>query len=68
VSLIIYILECADGSYYVGHTDDLPQRLADHESGRGAGFTRTHLPIRVVYTERHADRRTAAAREVQLKG
>ncbi|MEO7372901.1 MAG: GIY-YIG nuclease family protein, partial [Terrimesophilobacter sp.] len=47
----IYILECADGSYYTGSTVDLERRLWEHENGLGANFTRQHRGARLVYCE-----------------
>ncbi|GEM_PF-2637632 len=47
----VYILLCADGSYYVGQTDDLEQRLAEHKAGNGSRHTAARLPVEPVYTE-----------------
>ena len=47
----MYILECADGSYYTGSTTDLELRLQQHQSGEGANHTRKRLPVRLVYYE-----------------
>ncbi len=44
-----YILECADGSYYVGSTRDLEQRLLEHQAGYGSRYTRSRLPVRLVW-------------------
>jgi len=44
-----YILECADGSYYVGSTRDLAQRLTQHQAGFGSTYTRTRLPVRLAW-------------------
>jgi len=46
----MYILECSDGSYYVGSTRDLPHRLSQHESGQGAEYTRRRLPVKLVFS------------------
>jgi len=46
-----YLLECSDGSYYVGHTDDLETRFAKHQDGSFGGFTASRRPVRVVYAE-----------------
>ncbi|MBI5500355.1 MAG: GIY-YIG nuclease family protein [Deltaproteobacteria bacterium] len=64
----VYILECSDGSYYVGIASDLPARLARHQSGRGCAFTAARRPVRLVFAERHSTEPEAAGRERQLKG
>jgi putative endonuclease len=63
----VYILECADGSFYTGWTTDLERRVAQHNTGRGAGYTRSHRPVKLVYWEEHPDRRSAQRREIALK-
>jgi len=64
----VYILVCADGSYYIGHTRDLASRVEAHNAGTGAQHTRERRPVRLVYSESHANRAAAVARERQLKG
>ena len=64
----VYIRLCRDGSYYVGLTGDLPRRMAEHFSGRGGHYTRTNLPVKLMYSEQFATRERAEARERQLKG
>lgn len=64
----VYILECADGSYYTGWTTDLTQRVTAHNEGRGGRYTRSRRPVKLVYWEQHADRRSAQQRELALKG
>ena len=61
-----YLLRCADASYYVGHTDDLPARIAAHQ--RVCGYTVARLPIELVWSEAFATRDLAFRRERQLKG
>lgn len=63
----VYILECADGSYYTGWTTNLEQRIAAHNAGRGGRYTRSHRPVKLVYWEEHSDRRSAQQRELALK-
>jgi uncharacterized protein (TIGR02453 family) len=63
----VYILRCADGSLYSGMTDDLGRRLATHNAGRGARYTRGRLPVEVVYAEEAPNRATALRREWQIK-
>lgn len=61
------MLRCRDGSLYTGCTNDLPGRLARHRSGRGARYTRSRLPVRLVFSEAAADRSAALRREAALK-
>ena len=63
-----YILRCADGTLYVGHTEDLASREQIHNDGRGAAYTRARRPVRMVYAEEHPSAASAIARERQLKG
>jgi putative endonuclease len=63
----VYLLSCGDGSLYAGATSDLPRRLALHAAGRGARYTRSHLPVRLVYREAAPDRGSALRREAALK-
>ena len=62
-----YILKCSDGSYYVGSTNDLPQRLARHNAGRGPKWTACSLPVKLVYHETHESETEAVQRERQIK-
>jgi putative endonuclease len=63
----VYMLRCRDGSLYTGATNDLARRLAQHASGRGARYTRSRLPVRLVYEERARDHGAALRREAALK-
>lgn len=63
-----YMLECADGHFYVGHTDDLERRLAEHESGAIPGYTSRRRPVRLVWSDSFPDRDQARTVERQLKG
>ena len=64
----MYILECADHSYYVGSTWDLEKRLAQHASGiGGAAYTRRRRPVRLVYFEESDRIEEAYAREKQIQ-
>ena len=64
----VYIVRSErNGKLYVGHTDDLQRRLAEHNSGRGGRFTRQQGPWRLVHAEPHSDRSAAARRERYLK-
>ena len=64
----MYVLHCADGSFYVGSTWDLERRLWQHNHGEGAAYTRKRMPVRLAYFE-YSDRIEAAfAREKQVQG
>ena len=67
MSCYCYIIECADGTYYTGWTTDPERRLKTHNAGRGARYTRTRLPVRLVYVEPQPDRTTAMKRERAIK-
>lgn len=63
----VYILECVDGSLYTGWTTDLSARVKTHNSGKGAKYTRSRLPVRLVYSESYDDKHAALAREHEIK-
>ena len=65
---IVYILLCADGSYYVGQTRNLDRRLDAHHAGTAAPFTRDRPPVRLVYSEPLPTASDTARRERQIKG
>jgi putative endonuclease len=64
----LYILECADGSYYTGSTWDLERRLGEHQTGVGANHTAKRLPVVLVYCERYDRIDDAYRREKQVQG
>lgn len=63
----VYMVECADGTLYTGISTDVSARLAAHNAGRGAKYTRGRTPVRLVYQEAVAGRSAALARERALK-
>jgi putative endonuclease len=63
----VYLLQCADGTLYGGYTTDLQKRLAAHNSGKGAKYTRSRLPVELVYWEECPTKEAAMSREWQLK-
>jgi putative endonuclease len=67
VTWIVYILRCGDGSLYTGVTNNLARRLLRHRAGKGGAYTRSRLPVRLVYTERRASRGAAQSREAAIK-
>ena len=62
-----YMLLCADGSFYTGWTSDLQARLQSHNSGHGSKYTRSRLPVRLVYWEEYAEKNAAMRREAAIK-
>ena len=62
-----YILRCADGSLYTGWTNDLSARVAAHNAGAGAKYTRSRRPVELVYYEEHDTKESAMRRERQIK-
>ncbi len=63
----VYILECSDGTYYVGSTSDVASRVVAHNAGRGPRFTACRRPVQLVYTEGFDTLEGARRREIQLK-
>jgi putative endonuclease len=65
----VYLLKCADKSYYAGHTDDLENRLAQHHSKEiPSCYTATRLPVTLVYSQEFSTREEALGSERQIKG
>jgi putative endonuclease len=63
----VYMLRCAGGVLYTGYTDDVARRLTVHQSGKGGKFTRSHLPVELVYQEELPDKSAALRREAAIK-
>jgi tRNA/rRNA methyltransferase len=68
MSFHVYILRCVDYSYYVGHTDDLERRVAQHDAGEVDGYTQSRRPVRLVFSEEFQTRVEALEAERKLKG
>ena len=64
----VYVLRCSDGSYYTGHTDDLPLRIGKHQTGEISGYTASRLPVELVFSQECHTRVEALAAESQIKG
>ena len=62
-----YMLLCADGSLYTGWTNDLEKRVRTHQAGQGGKYTRSRLPVRLVYYEEQPDKQAAMSREWHIK-
>lgn len=63
----VYVLRCGDGSLYTGATNNLEKRLAQHRSGKGAAYTRTHLPVTLCHWEKAGTKGDALRREAAIK-
>lgn len=63
----VYIVECSDHTLYTGVATNLEARLAEHNAGRGAKYTRTRLPVELVHSEKAEDRSAALRREYAIK-
>jgi len=68
MSFWVYILRSADNSYYTGHTDNLEERMAKHQTGEAQGYTSTRLPLTPVFSEQFPTREEALVCERQIKG
>ena len=62
-----YILECSDGTFYVGWTNNLKKRIKTHNQGKGARYTRGRTPVNLVYWEEYDSRSDAQKREITIK-
>ena len=62
-----YMVRCSDGSLYTGYTNDLNNRIETHNSGRGAKYTRSRLPVELVYFEEFSTKEEAMSREWHIK-
>ena len=62
-----YLLRCADDTLYCGITNDLEKRLAAHNAGTASKYTRTRVPVELVFAESCADRSVASKREMEIK-
>jgi predicted GIY-YIG superfamily endonuclease len=68
MSFWCYMLHCADRSFYVGHTDDLEVRIAQHRTGTLRGYTSTRRPVTLVWSDEFPSRYEALSAERQIKG
>ncbi len=63
----VYMVRCVDDTLYTGYTTDPQRRVAEHNSGEGAKYTRGRTPVRLVFLEEHDTQSTAMSREYELK-
>ena len=64
----MYILRCADGSYYTGHTDNLERRIGQHQAGECEGYLATRRPVELIWSQECVTRVDALSAEMQIKG
>lgn len=64
----VYILLCRDRSLYTGSTNDIEKRFHNHLHGKGGAYTRSHMPVKILYKEPLATKSEALKREFQIKG
>jgi len=63
----VYIIKCKGGSLYTGYTDDLEKRFEKHKAGKGAKYTRSHAPEKIVFSEKYDNKIIAQRREREIK-
>ena len=62
-----YILECRDGTYYCGYTNNITDRVKTHNEGKGAKYTKSRLPVKVIYSEEFMTKSEAMRGEAEIK-
>ena len=68
MAYFVYVVECVDGTYYTGSTNDIEKRVAAHNAGKtGAKYTRSRLPVTLFHSERCANKSAALKREAEIK-
>ena len=63
----VYIVECSDGTYYTGYTNDIEKRINAHNNGKGAKYTRGRIPVKLRYLEKYNTKSEALKREHSIK-
>lgn len=63
----VYVIQCVDGSFYTGSTNNLKKRFLEHKNGVGGRYTRSHKPVKIIYFEKLPTRSKALKREAQIK-
>jgi putative endonuclease len=64
----VYIIECKDGKLYTGITNNLENRIEQHNRGQGCRFTKYRIPVKLLYSKEHPTKETALKREIEIKG
>jgi predicted GIY-YIG superfamily endonuclease len=65
---VTYILQCSDGSFYTGITNNIKNRIQKHNTGNGAKYTQSRIPVKLIYQEETDNKSTARKREIEIKG
>ncbi len=63
----VYILLCQDNSFYTGYSDNPEKRFLDHQNGKGAKYTKSHKPLKIIYREMFETKSEALKREIEIK-
>jgi putative endonuclease len=63
----VYIVRCSNKTLYAGTTDNIERRIKEHNSGKGAKYTRSLAPVKLLWTEEHSNKSAALKREIQIK-
>ena len=63
----VYIIRCSDNTYYTGYTTDIERRVREHNTGKGAKYTRGRTPVKLVYSEEKESQSRAMQREYEIK-
>jgi len=63
----VYVVECSDGTFYTGYTTDVARRVAEHDAGDGAKYTRGRTPVTLCHAERFDSKSAAMSREYEIK-
>jgi putative endonuclease len=66
-SYYFYVVECSDGSYYAGYTNNLSVRIRKHNEGKGAKYTRSRTPVRLIFSRKYKTKREALQAEYRFK-
>ena len=66
-TFVTYMLRCAEGSYYAGHTDNLERRIGEHEEGGKCAYTETRRPVHLIWSQEFSSREEALAVELRIK-
>lgn len=63
----VYVIQCSDGSFYTGATNNLKKRFLEHKTGKGGRYTRSHKPVKIVYSESFLTKSEALKKEAEIK-
>jgi putative endonuclease len=63
----VYVIQCVDGSFYTGSTNNLEKRFSEHKNGKGGHYTRSHKVVKIIYSKQLATQSKALKREIEIK-